>query len=299
MNRKPLNLLVILMLLFGSWTSMAQNQGYQILHDSIYPLMDSDYTRAKALIIKYESIIDPQELLLLLDDILEQDDLGFYKDRAQFLMINYGLNYSEIDLIESRMIPANLQAQFSKNHLTQWMFDASEKHYPLWIKNNTKSVWFQEKIAALKLADQTIRGISLVSDDSNCKEQLYRNLNEIDFNHLLKLVELCQLNDDKMLNHFDNGVKIYYRLMGSVIWHNLKIKTNCQKSWELLLPYIEKAYFEEKIDFQIFKLYDQACQYHSGYQYYGTLADSIPIHDLENYEQRRKKYHLEDFSLEP
>ena len=296
---KLLKFLLVLVLLLGSLISKAQNQGYQILHDSIHPLMDSDYARAKALIIEHESVIDPQELLLLLDDILEHGDLDFFKDRTQFLMTNYGLNYSEIDLLESRMIPANLQAQISKNHLTLWMYEASEKHYPLWIANNTKSVWFHEKIAALKLADQTIRGIPLVSDDSICKEQLYRNLNEIDFNHLLKLVELCQLNDGKMLNHFDNGVKIYYRLMGSIIWHNLKIKANCQKSWDLLLPYIEKAYFEEKIDFSIFKLYDQACQYHSGYQHYGTLADSIPIHDLENYKQRRKKYRLEDFSLEP
>ena len=291
--------LIVIVFLISALIPKAQNQGYQILHDSIQPIIETDYPRAKTLILKYESIIDPQELLLLLDEILSQGDIDFFKDRTQYLMINYGLNYSEIDLVESRLIPANLQAQISKIHLTQWMFEESSKHYSNWIKENSKSLWLRKKVYALKTADQTIRRFPSISEDSICDELIHQQQVEIDFENLQSLAELCQINDGKMLNHFDNGLQIYYRAFGIIIWHNLNNEINFQKSWDLILPYVEAAYFEEKIDFTIFKMYDLCCKKHNDYQYYGTLDNSIPIHDLENYKQRREKYHLGDFSLKP
>lgn len=273
----------------------SQNTGYLILNDSIKPIFDTNYAKAKSLLLIYENEIDPSETMLLLDNVLLTGDIEFYKNRIIFLMTNYGWNYTYLDTLEYRLERSSLLREIKKNGLEKWTFDASQKHFPIWVKNHTKSVRYREKILSLRYTDQLIREFIPPREDSVRSDMMSDLIQEIDFCNLLEIAELSRLNNGMLPNNFDNGFGIYYKIL-SILWHNLKSEKNFDKSWELLLPFIEKAYFNKKIDFSIFVMYDKWCNIHNEYQYYGTLNDSIKIKDEETFVARQNKYFLNDIN---
>lgn len=275
---------IIFFLIFTEETK-AQNLGAVDLEDSIYSVLESDYESAKKLLVKYEDQIIPQDVVFFLDDILARGDTNFYKDRMTYLMINYGWNYNNI---EKHSLSA-LTSELSKNNMHKWTFRASQKHFPVWLKNNMESILIQEKVQAILHTDQSIRGLLFSIDDSTELNVIYRMITEIDFNNLIEICELSDENNEVLLNDFDNGIAIYNNVQ-LVLWHNLKSKENFQKSWDLILPYIEKAYFQKKIDSDPFKMYDIWSLNHKGYQYFGTLKDTIPVFDSLVLSNMRTKY---------
>ena len=92
---------IFLAIIFSSINCCCQNESYRILYDSIYPLWNQDYVRAKEIWIKTEKkhLFDPSEVALFLGLALDHGDVKFYKKRISFLMKNYGWSYNFIDTI--------------------------------------------------------------------------------------------------------------------------------------------------------------------------------------------------------
>ncbi len=281
--------LLIALLFFFVFTeeNKAQNMGSIVLSDSIYPVWESDFEKAKSLLVKYEDHFIPQDMVLILDDILANGDVDFYRDRMTYLMINYGWNINNLE----RNSLASLSAELSQNNMFEWTAQASQRHYPIWIKNNMESILIQEKVKAILHTDQAIRGLLSIAEDSLQLNYLYEMISEVDYSNLLDLCDLSYENKGVLLNDFDNGIAIYNNVL-FILWHNLKSKKNFQKSWDLILPFIDKAYFQKKIDAGAFEMYDVWSSSHFGYQYYGTLNDTIKVFDSIKQIEFKNKYHF-------
>lgn len=277
--------IVFISFFFISEEMNSQNIGSIVLKDSIYPALESDYELAKKLLIKYENQIIPQDMVFVLEDILSVGDTSFYKDRMTYIMKNYGWNYN---YIETHSL-SSLSSELSKNNMFKWTRMASQEYYPIWVKNNMEKLMIQEKVKAILHTDQSIRGLLSLAKDSTESDFIYRMIMEIDFNNLIEICSLSDENNGVLLNDFDTGVAIYNNVL-LILWHNLKSKENFQKSWDIILPYIEKAYFERKIDSSPFKMYDIWSVNHNAYQYYGTLHDTIPLYDSLIQSKARIKY---------
>ncbi|NPD47540.1 MULTISPECIES: hypothetical protein [unclassified Lentimicrobium] len=265
----------------------AQNMGSIVLSDSIYPVWESDFEKAKSLLVKYEDQIIPQDMVLILDDILANGDVDFYKDRMTYLMVNYGWI---INNLERNKLSA-LASEIHNNKLYNWTYEASQKHYSVWVKNNMESLLVQEKVKAILHTDQRVRGLLSMSEDSLQLNYIYEMITEIDYNNLMDLCDLSNENDGVLLNDFDTGIAIYNNVL-FILWHNLKSEKNFQSSWDLILPFIDKAYFQKKIDASAFEMYDIWSSNHFGYQYYGTLNDTIPVFDSLRQIELKIKYHF-------
>ncbi len=274
---------------------IAQNTGYFVFKDSIKPIIESDYSKAKTLIKKYEYDIDPSELILILDDVLSKGDIMFFKDRAIFLMKNYGWNYNYLDTLEHKLERSSLLREIKRCNLEEWTYINSQLHYPIWIQNHSESLRYLDQVHSCLYSDQLFRKLLPSAKDSVELMIIYDLINKVDFSNLETIVELSENNSGILLNNFDNGVGIYYNIL-LILWHNLASESNFEKAWELILPYVEKAYFQKKINYSIFKTYDTWLQRHTGFQYYGTLNDSIKIRDIETFPDRQKKYFLNDIN---
>lgn len=170
-----------------------------------------------------------------------------------------------------------------------WTYNASQEYYPIWVKNNMEKLVFQEKFRAISHADQSIRSLLTLAEDTAELKIISRMINQVDFNNLTEICNLSDENNGVLLNDFDIGVAVYNNV-AFILWHNLKSKENFQKSWDLILPYVEKAYFQNKIGSNPFKMYDIWSVNHNAYQYYGTLNDTIPVYDSLTLVKLRNKY---------
>jgi hypothetical protein len=265
--------------------TIAQNIGSKILKDSIYPAFQSGYEFAKKLLIKYEDQIIPQDMVFVLEDILSVGDTNFYKDRMTYLMKNYGWNYN---YIETHSL-SSLSSELCKNNMFKWTWKASQEYYPIWVKNNMEKLVMQEKFRAISHTDQSIRSLLTLAEDTTELKIISRMINQIDFNNLTEICNLSDENNGVLINDFDIGIAVYNNVH-FILWHNLKSKENFQKSWDLILPYIEKAYFQKKIGSHPFIIYDTWSVNHFGYQYYGTFSDTVPVIDSLLLEKMKKKY---------
>lgn len=283
----------ILFFVFSHCMIFGQNETYRIIIDSIYPVYDN-YPKAKKLWFKYydDTDTDPSETLLFLGKALENGDINFYKKQIKSLMQDYGWTYTYNDTLDNTINKSKLLRYIKSLNLIEWTIRKSDKYscrpkmkHPL-----TKS--FIEIVNSMLYLDQEITRLvpnnSIDSISMDCRNKF---ISEIDFNNIKKIIDLCKQNDGLIPNNFDNGIGTYYKLQ-IIIWHNLKTERNFQKSWDLLLPYIEKTYFAGKIGFTIFMLYDKCCYQHYGYQYYGTLGKEAQIKDKETYKDRKERYRL-------
>lgn len=282
---------LLLTLIFFALHLHSQNNSYSLLNDSIYPRLDTSYNEAKILLLDNMKTIDPSELLLILDNVLVKGDTNTYKTIITYIIKEYGWNYLYIDTLDAISANNSLLREIRNNNLEEWTYNVSQEYYPHWVSKNILSLRFQKKISAILHSDQEIRRY-LPNDTNNiCFDKLYNSLTRLDYQHILEIVELCKVNNNLMLNNYDNGVGIYYNIQ-MVIWHNMKERENFHKTWDILLPYIENAYWAGKISNDIFKIYDTWSSFHYGYQFYGTLKESIEIKDKENYQKRKDKYKL-------
>lgn len=275
--------------------SYPQNKSYKVIYDEIYPLLSSDYPKAKEIWLKMEKtskLIDPVEMELILGYSLKNNDIKFFKKRIVFLMKNYGWNYNQnIDTLFLNIENNFLKNNIKKSNLNNWISIKSNKIHSKWKKNHPLNSFFIERVSQLKFCDQEITKI-LADNNGNEEARVILDsfIYSIDYNHILEIVKLCKLNNNVLLNNFDCGVGTYNKV-NLILWHNLKSKINFQRSWDQLLPFIENAYFQNKISYTIFMAYDKWCNYHFENQYYGTL-EGVKIKDLETFNERKKKYNL-------
>ena len=98
------------------------------------------------------------------------------------------------------------------------------------------------------------------------------------------------MNHNELPNSFDQGIFIS-KTIEWIIFHNLK-QGNFKETMSIIFPYIEKAYLQGKVSDYFFETYDYYLHYYKGYQYFGTMGDSVPTEDAKNLLIRRKKYGL-------
>ena len=92
-------------------------------------------------------------------------------------------------------------------------------------------------------------------------------------------------------NNFDNGIGTFNSI-SLFISHNLKQGTNIEYIRNKIFPYIEQAYLEGKVDADLFYAYDNRLNQYYGYQYYGTLPDSVPLLEKETFSERKSRLKL-------
>ena len=282
---------LLVLFAIASTYGYSQNTSYRLLHDSIYPKMDSLYPEARALLLGNMHIIDPSKLMLLLDDVLAAGDIETYKTIATYVIKERGWNYEYMDTLDNRKGFLSLFDKIRYYHLEEWTYNTSQKYYPIWLSKNTLNIRIQNEVKGIIHSDQKIRRFYSKDINEDCSEDINNKVMEIDFQHILEIVDLCEINNNLLPNNYDNGVGIGYNVQ-LIIWHNLKAKENFQRAWDALLPYIENTYLADKMSINISKTYDMWCHKHFGYQYYGTLGDSIEIKDKDTYLERKKKYKL-------
>ncbi|WP_066755535.1 hypothetical protein [Crocinitomix algicola] len=286
--------LKIVFILFSLY-SYTQNQSYKIIYEEIYPKLNSDYQSAKEEWLKMEAqydSIDPAEQVLMSGYALMNNDITFFKRRIIPLMKYYGWNYSqELDTMYSVVERSMLKRMIQEKNLITWVSKKSNKHYSKWKTNAPLYSLYRNKVDQIVFSDQEV--IRLFNEDTTLTDNcvfLDSLISTVHFYHIEEIIKLCKLNNGLLLNNFDNGIGIYNKL-SFIIWHNLKIEVNFQKTWDALLPFIEKAYFQNKISYTLFMAYDKWSLYHYGNQYYGTI-NGKDIREEVTFPERKKKYRL-------
>lgn len=284
--------IVLLATVFITLNSFSQNLSYKIIFDSINPLLEKgNYKEAKALWISTESKykIDPQQEYLFICESLINDDITFFKERILKLMEKAGVSFTPGD-----SLPQNLNGYntiFYDKGVMKWLIEKSTEIYPKWIAENPEAYQIRCEIEFLVLKDQYIRSNFAPSDfaDSACvnEDKYWETVGRADFMNMAELTTLC-IQNEGIPNHFDHGTKSFY-FMGIIIWHNLKNPTNRENAWNMIVPWLDKAYFEGKIDSGLYASYDKWLFEHTGYQYYG-FEGSAPILKPETFSERKEKY---------
>ena len=276
--------LTIFLLLFISNLSYSQNPSYKLFDDSIYPIIDKEYDKAKSLFISLNEAyqVDPIFKKIFCFYALKHDDLDYFKNSMKYLIVNYGYKYSKYDLSLSLIDTSKLTLTklLKDNNLENWLFDVSDSLYPVWIKNNPRSFEVKQKLNEINTIDQAMR-IGFNDLDSLTWDAIMKK----DYLNLKTLLQLCDSNGI-LPNNFDQGI-------GSSDWftiylHNIKSYQTFE-IWEEFLPYLERTYLAGKIDNDCFVMYDRILAQFYGVQYFGFLED-VPIKDEEHLLERKEKY---------
>lgn len=263
------------------------NNSFDLFWEEVGPLLETDYESAKkrALEIRKEAKISPEYRLYFLEFSLKNNDLNFFKKEVSDLILNYGYRYTRADTCEV-CLDDDFKTLIADKKISKWLLLKSDKLYPEWIKNNPINYDLQRRLSDLHFKDQT--RVLIMPLDSSCgKDRITRTINAENYSELLMI---CINNDRKVPNAYDNGIGANWYL---ILLHNLIENSNDAKDqiviWNRILPFIEKTYFEGKIDDGIFKFLDQQLLREYNLQYYGFL-DNVPIIDPINVGKRRLKY---------
>lgn len=275
-------LYTILLVILINTTGYSQNRSYNIIRDSIDPIISTNYTQAKKIFLSVEKEynVDPYEKLFFLKSALQNGDVKYFKKEIKVLIKKYGYRFSGYVNVGQEVIFEVV----NQNDLTDWMRLKSEKLYPKWVAENPRAFEIQKIMDELVVADQ--RRKYMLTNDTNCIEVAVNNLynNDLDNYHQLFLL----WDEEHFLpNNFEQGLGTTQK-WELILWHLLK-SDNHESIWKDFLPHLERLYFAGKIGDSIFRDYDYILATWFGYQYYGFQGD-VPVKDIEHLEERRKKY---------
>ena len=279
-NKKLLSLLVFF--IFSFFPLLSQNLTYKLYWDSINPLIETNYFTAKKkfLELKKEVQFDPTIELLFLEHSLRHDDIDFFKSSIPDLIINHGYKFYRVDTL--RYLQNDFNDLVYDKGLSNWLLKSCDELYPEWIKNHPVQHELKIRIEKLRIIDQTRIDYYILYD--SCK-LAPGYLKRLDYDIFAQLLMICKENNNRVPNAYDLGFDSGWSL---ILVHNLR-EENMFEIWNLILPYIEKAYFDKKIGDGLFRLFDDLLQRQRGYQYYGFL-EGVPIYDEENLLKRKAKY---------
>ena len=284
-------------------SAFSQNHTWNYYHDSIQPLLNiNKYSEAKQKFITLtkSNKIDPDYKLFFIQYSLMYDDTCFYKSEIKQLMSKHGLqiDYADSLLIDERY---NVLNYLKSEKLKKWSVNKSTTKYGIWSFKNQRSVKIKEALNLAKERDRLVRTITfsfypkIQRYDTLCFNNVYlaykNEIADVDTKNCHLVEDLCKFNGNYLPNNFDNGIGTF-NAISLFISHNLKQGTNIEYIRNKIFPYIEKAYLDGKIDASLFYTYDNRLYQYFGYQYYGTLSDSIPILDKETFLERKNRLSL-------
>ena len=284
-------------------SAFSQNKSWQYYQDTIQPLLNSNkYSEAKQkfIALKKSDNIDPDYKLFFIQYSLMYDDTSFYKSEVKQLMSKHGL---QIDYTDSLLIDEKYSVfnYLKSDKIKIWSVINSNSRYGRWSKKNQRSIKIKEAIKLAKERDQLVRTITfsfypkIQRYDSLCFNNVYfaykNEIADVDTKNCHLVEELCKLNGNYLPNNFDNGIGTFNSI-SLFISHNLKQGTNIEYLRTKIFPYIEQAYLDGKVDATLFYAYDNRMNQYYGYQYYGTLPDSVPVVEKEIFSERKSRLKL-------
>jgi hypothetical protein len=269
--------------------SFAQNLSYKIIADSIFSIIDTNYWSAKNkwLELEKEYPIDNRSRLLFINTSYQNNDTTYFQNQLQYLVKNNGFTLTD------EYYWLSFYESITKGALEEWYNELYRNYHKEWVESNIAKLEIINKIEATYARDQLIAPLFKYTNDTcGIAQKLNASLIKANIANLNAVVDICKKNGE-MPNAFDYPLSLIGKIE-IIIAHNLQDSdsTDFDMKWNLILPYIEKAYFDGKISFSFFQIYDMILYQKFGYQYYGGLIKDAPFKDKENYEQRRKKYKL-------
>lgn len=267
---------------FVSFFCLSQNTSYNYYWDSIIPVVEKDYPAGRKKFTEYKNIFecDPNVELHFLCYTLKNEDVEYFKMSVTNLILDFGYKFNRTDTLRYEENEFNDLVCDKKLHY--WLIERCDQLYPEWIKHNPEKFDINQKLEKLRVVDQTRGYFYQLYDSCSMSEDALKSM---DYQNFVELLMICKQNHNRVPNYYDLGFNSEWHL---ILLHNLR-KENMLEIWNMILPYIERTYFEHKIGDGYFRLFDDLMNRELGYQYYGFL-ENVPVFDNENLNKRKLKY---------
>lgn len=209
------------------------------------------------------------------------DTLSFKSDLST-LVKEFGF---KIDLLSGDEIYYNA---IIDGELSIWFKEMYLKNHLIWLNENFNKLKDIRKLNEVNVKDQVISRLAskLLSIKLNVKDSVdvFSTINNINLENINDVYEISKKHDvyinSKKFPIIQNG-------LNNVLVHNLRDNTNY--TWNLLYPYIKKAYVNNEVDNVIFQSYDFYCFLKNGYQEFNSyIIEQIP----EQFRKNKKEIKL-------
>ena len=285
---------LILILLFLSFSGKAQSFRDVFIKDSILPILNSNAPLAQANYDKLKKNIAFIERRYgfetglkrrLIEQSYLMNDIDFFKKQITILIREFGFNVgymSENESYYNSIMQGDLSKWFKKTYL---------KNHTFWLKNNFEKQIDLRKINELNAIDKVLAStyvevMSTPNLDSLQQSKIKHNFNKSYFQNILEIHKISEKN--KFLPN-EKRYAVIQNSYNNVIIHNLI--ENLDATWNLLFPYFKKAYINNEIDNVIFQNYDFYCYLKHGYIEFNSYSlEQIP----ENFRRNEKVIQLKD-----
>ncbi|HSD13729.1 MAG TPA: hypothetical protein VLB74_03700 [Flavobacterium sp.] len=214
--------------------------------------------------------------LQLLEYSYLHKDFIFFKDELEILVKNHGFTVAYMTGRES------YSDAILKGELSAWFKTMYLKNHFVWLENNFDKQLDQQKLHDNQIKIQTIQSVVSKVNESETLSDADTHIidsksNEILFSTVSLLHDLCRKYDQ-----YPTGKNFGIVQQGapfSILYSNLKIKENMERTWLLFEPYIKKSYLKHETDYREYALYDAFSYIHFGYQRYGLLIKAnLPLY---------------------
>ncbi len=237
---------------------------------------DNQFAYYKEVKSSEDRILLPDHTLYFSYFLLKNQHIETFKGEIIDLMKNHGYFYTFNDtIIQNRFYYINQLVY--ENNLQNWMIEQSLIYHPQWIQNNYFSYSVSNVIKQLKNKSEVINNNELINPNSWNQH----------FELIVKIVEIAKMNNNTLPNQLDLGISMGE--LDLLIEKALAFPSKINITWEFILPYIDKAYFEGKIGSNLYQIYDIYLYNHSGSQYYGFIPNAPYIEEYTLF-KRKEKY---------
>lgn len=276
----------IIILLCSLNFCFSQNLRDKIIKDSILPILNSDlifnstnYNNVKKNIeqLNKDYGFEVELKKRLIEKSFLIGDITFFKNQLTILTKNHGFNVAymnESETYYSSIMTGDLSKWFKKMYL---------KNHTIWLKNNFEKQIDLKKINEINSKDKTLASLyvkvkSIPDLDTLQLNKVIEYFNEKYFENIQVLNTISEKN--KFLPN-EKNYAIIQNSYNNVLIHNFI--ENLNETWNLLFPYLKKAYLNNEIDYVVFKNYDFYCYLKNGYQEFNSYTiDQIPENFRKN-----------------
>lgn len=253
--------------------AIAQVNFRDFVRDSILTKVDSNYTFVKQFYINLDSNsrFAPKEMEKLLIASLQNNDTTFFLHCLPDLKYKYGFTIS----VESTLELYNIVHRKNLIDKVNILLKDAQSQYFI---NNTQAYSVHNIMNKAFDLDQIYRdyyGRFRFNEWNNdlINKSLDSMLYQVDLINFLIIEQYCTLHNG-FINNFDFGNGSYEKVQ-LIFAHVLRHKnSDYTKMFELLNNYAVKAYRENKISSDIFRLFDALIFKEYGFQYFGFVENA-------------------------
>lgn len=286
------------------FSTFAQTKRDIILKDSIISSINSGRLSVKEEYLKSYSLLKKMDaefgyekdihLKFLEFSYLQNDSVNFKNDMT-VLTKEYGFKIDYLNATE------NYYNDITTGKFAAWFKKMYLKNHFIWLENHFEKLRDIRILNEVNVKDQAIARLSseiitleLKPSDS---AKIHLKIKDLNNENLQSIYDISKKNDAFVLSK--KFPIIQNRLNNSIV-HNFQ--TNLEKTWELLFPFVRKAYIENEIDNVIFQNYDFYCFLKNGYQEFNSYKikqipeqfrknnNSIPLKDEKEFNKIKSEF---------